>query len=212
MLYLSGCVRPEFRHPNLGFMLGPNQGNKIPPDRLWAADNGAFSTATPFSWDRFEHWLMQKLEIAGEQCLFVVCPDVPFDAGATLERWKKYHSRMTQFNRPVAFVTQDGMTIEDIPWSDFETLFIGGATEWAPPTRIRSGPGSGPFVSEARRRGKWVHFGRVNSLRRLRAVASMGGDSADGTFLKYGPDKNWPRLHHWLDSLETQPSLLLPHP
>jgi len=206
MLYLSGCVRPEFRHPNLGFMLGPNQGNKIPPDRLWAADNGAFSTATPFSWDRFERWLLPRLEAAGDRCLFVVTPDVPFDANGTLARWREYRTSMTQFNRPVAFVSQDGMGTEDVPWSDFETLFIGGSTAW------KTGHESGALVTEARRRGKWVHFGRVNSLRRLRTAASMGGDSADGTFLKYGPDKNWPRLLHWLDSLDTQPSLLLPHP
>jgi hypothetical protein len=26
----------------------------------------------------------------------------------------------------------------------------------------------------------------------------MGCDTADGTFLVFGPQKNWPRLRHWL--------------
>jgi hypothetical protein len=38
-------------------------------------------------------------------------------------------------------------------------------------------------VRDARRRGKWVHMGRVNGLRRLRIALDFGVDSVDGTFL-----------------------------
>ena len=36
---------------------------------------------------------------------------------------------------------------------------------------------------EARRRGKWVHMGRVNGLRRLRIALDFGVDTVDGTSL-----------------------------
>ena len=35
------------------------------------------------------------------------------------------------------------------------------------------------------------------------AIALSGGlDSADGTFLSFGPDKNLPQLLNWLDHIE----------
>ena len=46
-----------------------------------------------------------------------------------------------------------------------------------------------------------VHCGRVNSWRRLRACAVSGVDSVDGTYLKFGPDANWPTLTAWLDAV-----------
>ncbi len=46
-----------------------------------------------------------------------------------------------------------------------------------------------------------VHCGRVNSLKRLRYAASIGCQSADGTFLAYGPDRNLPVLLGWLHTL-----------
>jgi len=48
----------------------------------------------------------------------------------------------------------------------------------------------------------------VNSLERLRAARSIGCDSADGTFLRFGPDVNWPRLSRWLNDLDQQPELI----
>lgn len=60
---------------------------------------------------------------------------------------------------------------------------------------------------EAKRRGKHVHMGRVNSLRRLRFARDIGCDSVDGTFLGFGPDVNIVRLQRWLDDIERQPSL-----
>jgi len=42
---------------------------------------------------------------------------------------------------------------------------------------------------------------RVNSLRRLRHAAAIGCESADGTFLAYGPDRNLPTLLGWLQTV-----------
>lgn len=104
---------------------------------------------------------------------------------------------------PAAFVTQDGCTDALVPWGEIDALFVGGSDRW------KLSEASWALVAEANRRGLWTHVGRVNSFARLKACASAGARSADGTFLAFGPDTNWPRLTCWLDSLAVQPPLPL---
>lgn len=47
----------------------------------------------------------------------------------------------------------------------------------------------------------------MNSGRRLRRAAVMGCDSADGTFLRWAPRENVPRMRAWLASLDANPVL-----
>lgn len=54
------------------------------------------------------------------------------------------------------------------------------------------------LVAAAKRRGKHVHMGRVNSRRRWSYAEHIGCDSVDGTFLAFGPDANLPRLTGWI--------------
>lgn len=98
------------------------------------------------------------------------------------------------FGAPVAFVSQDGMSDEDVPWRDIDALFVGGTSEW------KTGHESGALISAAHARGKWVHMGRVNTARRLHAAVTLGCDSVDGNFLAPAPDENWRRLRRWLDA------------
>jgi hypothetical protein len=53
-------------------------------------------------------------------------------------------------------------------------------------------------------RGLHVHMGRINTHRRPRYAAAIGCHSADGTYLAYGPDKNLPKLLHWLNDIGIQ--------
>lgn len=64
-------------------------------------------------------------------------------------------------------------------------------------------PVAAGLVREAKARSKWVHMGRVNSRRRWSYAEYIGCDSADGTFLAFGPDVNLPRLTAWV----SQPGL-----
>lgn len=57
----------------------------------------------------------------------------------------------------------------------------------------------------AKRIGKWVHMGRVNSGKRYRYAEAIGCDSVDGSYLRFGPDTNLPKLLSWVRS--SQPSL-----
>jgi len=154
----------------------------------WCADNGCFAD----KWDEQAWWkFLVKNAHRAETCLFAVAPDVVGDAAATLERSAPWLPKIRALGYPVAFVAQDGLELLTPPWEDFDVLFIGGTTDWKLGEYVRL------LVSEAKRRGKWVHMGRVNSERRYLYAAAIGCDSADGTFLTYGPEANLPRLLAW---------------
>ena len=99
-------------------------------------------------------------------CLFVVCPDVVGDWRATAKLWAMWESGIRRRGLPVALAAQDGLTPANVPWSWLDAVFIGGTTEW------KMGPDALRLVREAQTRGKHVHFGRVNGLRRLQYANS----------------------------------------
>jgi len=169
----------------------PKQGNKIPPNAGWCADNGCFSKGYPgdLMWIA---WLGTYTPEEISRCMFAVAPDVVGDAAATLARSLPWLPLIRSLGYPAAFVAQDGLETLPIPWDSFDVLFIGGTTGW------KLGPHARALATEAKRRGKWVHMGRVNSERRFKYAAAIGCDSADGTFLAFGPDVNLPRLLAWL--------------
>lgn len=187
----------------LGWMVTPEMGQEPNEGDWWACDNGCFSHPERFDMARYAEFIERVLAKHGERCLFVTAPDVPFDAGRTLQRFDHYGAATKATGARVALVTQDGMGVEDLPWRDLGAVFVGGSTEW------KTGQESAEIISAARARGLWVHMGRVNSYRRLKAAASLGCDSVDGTFLKYGPDTNWPRLRAWLERHTASPVMRL---
>jgi hypothetical protein len=86
--------------------------------------------------------------------------------------------------------------LDQVPWDLVNCLFVGGSTEW------KLSMGARRCVVRAQREGKLTHMGRVNSYRRLSLADGWGVDTADGTFLAFGPTKNLPRLLNWIDKLE----------
>jgi hypothetical protein len=204
-MYLSGADSPQLRerrHQAIGLMCQPKSGVSrfITQYPTWAADNGCFSQGERF---KVEHWLSWLADLSPyrKSCLFAVAPDVVADAKATLARSLPIIPRIREFGFPVALAAQDGLERLRVPWKSFDVLFIGGSTEW------KLSEHAAHLVAEAKRRHKWVHMGRCNSLIRLRAAQSMGVDSADGTCVAFGPDKRIPQLVRWLDDLARQPSL-----
>lgn len=173
----------------------------------WGADNGAFSRVGKFCPVRFRTMLAQpNLRAHAHTCLFVAAPDVLTvmrdgtcrgDARATVKQFPAWSREIRALGFPVALVAQDGLEdmLADVPWELVDVLFLGGSTEW------KLSDGARACVAEARRRGKRTHMGRVNSYKRLALAQSWGVDTADGTFLAYGPVKNLPRLTAWLDKL-----------
>lgn len=172
----------------IGYIDTPAQGNKRPADVKWCADNACFSDR----WDETKWWafLVANAHRATD-CLFAVAPDVVADHEATLARSGPWLGRIRALGYPVAFVLQDGATSDTVPWDEFDVLFIGGSTEYKLGAQARA------MIAEAKARGKWVHMGRVNSERRYEYARAIGCDSADGTYLTFGPDVNLPKVLAW---------------
>jgi hypothetical protein len=196
MIYLSGCIVKE-RHERLGFMITPDMGNRIPDDAMIAADNACFNNPEAYSNERYER-LLHKMPRG--RTLFATAPDVLGSHSATVERSGPMLRRIRFLGLPSAFVAQDGWEEETTPWDELDVLFIGGTTGF----KFRGGREA---CYAAKRKKKRCHMGRVNSFERLRAAAAIGCDSADGTYLKFGPDVNWPKLKRWLDHLTERPGL-----
>jgi hypothetical protein len=180
----------------LGFIDTPLQGNVRPKGVRWCADNGCFGKG--FQENRWWEWLKAN---DADGCAFATAPDVVGDAAATLERSLPWLSKIRGLGYPAAFVAQDGAEHVQIPWGEFDVLFVGGSTDF------KLGAVARRLVHEAKARGLRVHMGRVNSLRRYRYAEAIGCDSADGTFLKFGPAKNLIRMLGWYRDLDNRPAL-----
>lgn len=207
MLYLATPSGPDVRAAmsagRIGCMTTPAQGNRIPDGCEWAADNGKFGKGWPGA-EAWFAWLQRQVEQydGRERCLWAVAPDVPFDAAGTLAESGPWLAKIRALGIPAAFAAQDGCDLLGLPWDEFDVLFIAGSTEW------KTGPVAERLSREAKERGKGVHMGRVNSYQRLRTAEWFGCDSADGTYLAFGPEKNLARLAGWLNDIEYQPSLM----
>jgi hypothetical protein len=173
----------------LGRLVVPRQRNKpalVQDGRPWAMDNGAFGTFDP---ELFVDMLYRHQGLPG--CLFVAVPDVVADAAATLHRFVRWAPVVRAYGFPVALVAQDGLTPETTPWEALDALFIGGSTAW------KLGPQARELAGIARAMGKWVHMGRVNSIRRLRYAERIGCQSVDGTGFSRFPDAMLRRAEAW---------------
>lgn len=178
-------------------MMQPGMGNKPPTDVWLGVDNGCFSKPEKYSDEMYKRYLQK---IPPEHTLFVTAPDVLGNHKATVERSVPTLRKLRSWGFKAAFVAQDGWEEETTPWDEFDVLFIGGSTEF----KFRNGRDA---VGAAKARGFMAHMGRVNSLDRLRASVAIGCDSADGTCLAFGLDKNWPKVKWWLDHLDIQPEM-----
>jgi hypothetical protein len=177
---------------DVGILVVPKQWNHV--DRLlrpgvpWACDNGCFAG---FDEGAFVRMLERFHGRPG--CLFVVAPDVVADAAATLIRWPFWSRLLHGLGYPVAFVAQDGITGDAVPWDELEALFLGGSTAY------KESADAAGLAAYAKARGKLLHMGRVNSRRRLRIAARLGVDTYDGTGFSLAPDTNIPKGLRWTD-------------
>lgn len=202
-VYLTGAsnraVRDIAKDRGIGLLVQPGNGRSYVPHIsdyvAWAADNGCFSpTGKAFDADAWFAWLTELSELGlASSCLFATAPDIVGDAAGTLARSEQWLPRIRQLGFPVALVAQDGLESLSVPWADFDVLFLGGSTEWKLSHSARR------LVLQARALGKRTHMGRVNSGRRFSIACDWGVDTADGTFLAYGPTQNLQRLLGWYD-------------
>jgi hypothetical protein len=181
-------------------MLTPRMGQNPPPGMPWAADTGCFASPSKYSDEKYICWLTKMLPVA-DRCLFATAPDVVADPVATLELSRPMFAVIRALGYRAALVAQDGLEDMDVPWGEFDALFVGGTTNW------KLGPGPVTLVDEARRRGLWCHMGRVNSLRRMRYAQSIGCQSTDGTCLKYDPLMTSHNPFEWVEIVSREPAI-----
>lgn len=178
-------IRAALRAGLMGYIQTPRQRNLAIPGVEWCADNAVYGKGFPGD-DAWAAWLDARP--FRELCRFATAPDVVGDAGQTLDRSMPWLPMIRAIGYPAALVAQDGLESLTVPWSAFDVLFIGGSTEW------KLGAHARRLVVEAHRHGKPVHMGRVNSEKRFVYAHKLGVDTADGTILTFGPDKNLPRV------------------
>lgn len=156
-LYLTGvkgpAIVPLLDTGLVGLMNTPASRYAMQPGWVWAADNGCFSGS--FDEHKWFTWLADQAPFA-QSCRFAVAPDVPFDHAASKKRSQPWLARIRALGFPVAWCAQNGATIDDVPWDDFDVLFIAGDTDW------KLGPAAQSLAFYAKGVGKRVHMGRVN--------------------------------------------------
>lgn len=130
--------------------------------------------------------LTKLAQIPRDRLLWVVAPDVVADASATLLRFRLWRPVLDYLKLPIAFVAQNGQENLPVPWDAIRCLFIGGSTEW------KLGYHAARLIREAQSHGKWVHMGRVNTLRRARLASALDVDSIDGSSLSRFSNKYVP--------------------
>lgn len=181
----TATMRRYSPHPHLGVLRTPRCGNSIATITAsglpWACDNDCFQRL-----DRYRYIRMLKVAAKQPRLLWVTAPDVVGNAAATLDRFALWLPVLRYYQVPVAFVAQDGQEHLPVPWSDIHCLFIGGSTEWKMSEHAEQ------LILEAAQRGKWVHIGRVNTLRRMWWFSSLPVDSFDGTTFSRWPDRYIP--------------------
>lgn len=204
IVFVSGATATHRRYADTGLFgclltpYGGHDAGRVAASGLpFACDNDFFWRPDPTAFRRM------LARVAGlPNCRFVACPDRVGDARATLAMFDDWRAEVAASGQPAALVGQDGAEDCDLPWDRLDTLFVGGTTAW------KESRAALVLTEEARRRGKWVHVGRVNTLRRLRKVWDWGTvDSIDGTCFSKWPDKYFPWFMRKLVGLEQQDTL-----
>lgn len=176
----------------------------------WAVDNGAFGKAQQgHTWNDNDtaEYLAYLAKVRAEtdcsNALFATAPDVlTFVDGAPIgnaaKTWaqsREIFPLIRQLGFKAALVAQDGI-LQTSPmcfeWDEFDVLFLGGSDIF------KLGYAGKLIAGMARARGKWVHMGRVNSEKRFRIAQRIGCHSADGTYVRFGPKPNVPKVMGWL--------------
>lgn len=189
-------MEPFIKDGSIGLLNTPKNGFRIDETvQFWAMDNGCFTETYPGD-EKFLN-LLEKYSPHASRCLFVAAPDIVGDAAGTLLRSAGMFSRIRSAGYSPALVGQDGMEGMELPWDDFDWVFIGGTTEW----KLN---GAVALIRQAQERGKKVHVGRVNGGKRFKMFRSLDCDTADGTFLAFGPEKNMPKLLSWINAPHEQ--------
>lgn len=184
--------------PGLGAFWTPATSNDL--RRLdawqmpWGVDNGCFVLHQDKSQarrrqvlDGFMRYVWSRHWDRPVPPAFIAVPDEVGNHEATLAAFQLWYGCLKALDLPLAFVAQNGATPANLPWHLLSAVFIGGTPDEAG-EEWKTGPQSAAIIREAKRRGKWVHVGRVNGQRRVRWCVEQGADSIDGSSFSMFPE------------------------
>ena len=123
-------------------------------DIKFILDNGAYSG---YPSDKFYDYVEKYIK--EPFCQYIVIPDEPFDHKKTVLMFDEFLDCVSIPKNKRAFVAQNGSTYENIPFDEFECLFIGGDNSFKDHTALK--------IAENLDYKKWVHVGRLNTPSRL---------------------------------------------
>lgn len=149
---------------------------------VYAIDNGAYSSGL-----NVNGFLSLLRKNDKKDCLFVAVPDSVGDAKETMKMWVR-RGEWLDFGWPLAFVAQNGAEITGLPWDELDAVFIGGLDPW------KDSRAAQKIVECAIDKGKHVHVGRVNTIKRYRAYSRIGAHTCDGSGVS--------RFRHMLRNIE----------
>lgn len=188
---------------HLGVLHTPQNGNRLCSLPLpWACDNSAFSNPDVDKFWRLciNSWAMDRHHAP----MWVAVPDVVGDHRATLASfgwWRAYWlEEIGCIPFPLAFVLQNGCTVDEVPWDDIAAVFVGGDNQF----KLRQ---SATLIDAAKERGKMIHIGRVNTHRRLRYAFDLGADTVDGTNYSMFSETHLPGALVFVKGLDKRPVL-----
>jgi hypothetical protein len=216
-MLVSGCTvsvkRFEAERPDrIGVLIVPAGGNRLPNSpTVYAADNGCFTELDTPKFLRMLAGIVRH----DHPPLWVSCPDKVADAGETWRLFHRWAPMVREIGLPVAVVLQDGT--ERLKWrgqlvacSDmYDAVFVGGSTEF------KLSPEAFRLTRDAHDAGKLVHFGRVNSMKRILRIAraSKSGlawcDTIDGGSATRWGDINIPKLIRWMDAASKDEQMVM---
>jgi hypothetical protein len=139
-------------------------------------DNGCFS-----NFDEAAFMRMAQIAIYDNDCKWFAMPDVVGSHTDTIHNFNVYVKKLSKhfipkpdFSKKAAFVIQDGCNWRSIPWHQIKAVFLGGTT------KFKMSRTAWVILEEAKKKGKWVHVGRVNTPPRITYFHGIA-DSIDGT-------------------------------
>ena len=187
-------------HEYLGKYVTPRANNNIKSLELlktqgciWGADNDCYSGFNEIKYTK----MIERLPRI-ETLKYVTLPDVVGNHDKTTNLFDIWYEKLKNEQLPLAFVLQDGCSTMDIPFDKIKAIFIGGTTEYKLSKEVRD------IVSVAKDKNKWVHMGRVNSMKRIKYASSIGVNSFDGTSFSMFANTYIPKTLELLNNLQEE--------